>query len=71
MANWGPITRGFQDIKSITGGEVDHYPAWTSRLLELFPFELGFLPTRVDYLRHTTVRGNSLKKRTFPSGCDI
>src|ERR1700733_9848156 len=55
MANWGPITCGFQDIKPITGGEADHYPEWTSRLLELFPFELGFLPTRVDYLRHTAV----------------
>jgi hypothetical protein len=73
MANWGPTTCGFQDIKPITGGEADHYPAWTSRLLELPPFELGFLPTRVDYLRHTAVNasGKSHKKKTFPSVCQI
>lgn len=54
MANWGQTARGFQNISPITGGEADYFPAWTSRLLELLPFELGFIPTRVDYVRTLT-----------------
>jgi hypothetical protein len=69
MADWGQTTRGFQNINPITGGEADYFPAWTSRLLELFPFELGFIPTRVDYVRTLAVVADKkiLKKRTFPS----
>lgn len=74
---WSSTTRDYQKIASITGGEADFIPVWTSRLLDYYPHHLGYLVTRFEYPRYrprfkdgvlaVDSTGRQLERKSFPS----
>lgn len=49
--DWSNITKRYETIDPITGGEADFVPVWTSRLVDYYPHNQGYTVARFEYPR--------------------
>lgn len=76
-ADWSNTTKLYEKIASITGGEADFVPVWTSRLLDYYPHNQGYVVARFEYPRFqprykggilvVDSKGHPAKQKSFPS----